>query len=483
MQNTLAQKIGHATKWSTITEISAKLVSPVSSMILARLLTPEAFGVVATVNVITSFTDIFTDAGFQKYLIQHEFADDEEKYNSTTVAFWTNLFLSLTLWAIIGIFRDAISTLVGNPDKGSVIVVACVVLPLTSFSSIQMALFKRDFDFKSLFYARIVGVFIPLLITIPCAFIFRNYWALILGNIVKAASDAIILTVRSKWKPSFYYDFHVLKEMFSFSMWTLLEQISIWMTSYIGTFIVGLYLSSYYVGLYKTAMTTVTQFTSLITAAITPVLFSALSRLQTDVVEFKATFLRFQRIVGILIVPISFGIYLYRDTITLVLLGKQWMEASTFIGLWGITSCLGILLNNFCSEAYRALGKPKLSLLVQAIHLIVLVPVLLYYAQQGFEALYWARSLVRFQMYFTQLIALYLLTKISFIQMVNNVKHSMFAGIVMTLFGMLLQTISTNLIWSIISIGLCAIVYFLVLMLFPSFRSEFLPLGRKLLKR
>ena len=79
MSESLNNKIVNATKWSALTEMLAKLVAPVSSMVLARLLTPEAFGVVATLNMVIAFAEIFTDAGFQRYLIQHEFADEEEK--------------------------------------------------------------------------------------------------------------------------------------------------------------------------------------------------------------------------------------------------------------------------------------------------------------------------------------------------------------------------------------------------------------------
>ena len=93
--NNLNKKIGMAAKWSIATEIAAKLISPVSNMILARFLTPEAFGVVATVTMVTSFADMFTDAGFQKYLVQHEFKDKNDQYDSTTVAFWTNLAISI----------------------------------------------------------------------------------------------------------------------------------------------------------------------------------------------------------------------------------------------------------------------------------------------------------------------------------------------------------------------------------------------------
>ena len=71
MEENLNSKVRNATKWSTVTEIAAKLVTPITSMVLARLLTPEAFGVVATLTMIITFAELFTDAGFQKYLIQH----------------------------------------------------------------------------------------------------------------------------------------------------------------------------------------------------------------------------------------------------------------------------------------------------------------------------------------------------------------------------------------------------------------------------
>ena len=73
--------MGNATKWSTITEVIAKLISPITNMILARIISAEAFGVVATITMITSFADMFTDAGFQKYLVQHDFEDEDEKNN------------------------------------------------------------------------------------------------------------------------------------------------------------------------------------------------------------------------------------------------------------------------------------------------------------------------------------------------------------------------------------------------------------------
>jgi len=145
--NHLNKKVANAAKWSTVTQVASKIITPLTNMILARILVPEAFGVIATVTMIISFTEMFTDSGFQKYLVQHEFKNNREKNKSANVAFWTNFTLAIFLWGIIALFSDRLAYMVGNPGLGVVIIVSCVQLPLTSFSSIQMALYRREFDF------------------------------------------------------------------------------------------------------------------------------------------------------------------------------------------------------------------------------------------------------------------------------------------------------------------------------------------------
>ena len=93
-------------KWSSAGEIIAKLILPISNMILARILVPEDFGILASVNMIITFVDLFTDSGFAKYLIQSDFKDDEEIFNFASVAFWTNFGVSVLLYFFIFLFRE-----------------------------------------------------------------------------------------------------------------------------------------------------------------------------------------------------------------------------------------------------------------------------------------------------------------------------------------------------------------------------------------
>lgn len=474
MSESLNNKVKTATKWSTITEVAAKLVTPITSMVLARLLTPDAFGVVTTLTMIIAFAEVFTDAGFQKYLIQHEFKDETDREQSTTVAFWSNLIMSLFFWGIIAVFSEPLAALVGNPGLGHVLIIACASIPLAAFSSIQMALYKRDFDFKTLFKVRIISTFIPLIVTVPLAFWLKSYWALVIGTLAVNLVNAILLTLYSKWKPRLYYSFSKFKEMFSFSFWSMIETVSIWLTHYFDVFVVGTMLSQYYLGLYKTASTLVGQIMGLITAVTTPILFSALSRLQNDEKEFYHLFFRFQKLVGLLVMPIGMVIFLFSDLATEIILGNKWMEASGFIGLWGLTSAITIVLSHYSSEVYRAKGRPKLSVLAQILHIMVLWPTVLIAVKHGFETLYVARSLVRLELIAVNLCIMGFIVKMPVGKMMTNVLPSCLAAASMLLVWLLPTTdhLLVNISYVLVSI----IIYVLVIMIFPEDRKTLLHL-------
>src|SRR5690625_2646625 len=301
------RKIASAAKWSSITQIISKIISPLTNMVLARILAPEAFGVIVTITMIVSFAEMFTDSGFQKYLVQHEFKSLKHKNESANVAFWTNFGLAIFIWGLIAVFNEQIALMVGNPGLGIVIIISCIQLPLTSISSIQMALYRRKFDFKTLFIVRLIGILIPFVITIPLALIGFDYWSLIIGMISMHIFNAVFLTIKSSWKPRLFYDVRLLIEMFSFSMWSLFEAISIWLTLWLDAFIISTFLSEYHLGLYKTSTTMVNSLMALVTSSIIPVLFSTLSRLQNEELKFKQNFYNFQRLVAYLVFPMGIG--------------------------------------------------------------------------------------------------------------------------------------------------------------------------------
>lgn len=477
-------QINTASKWSLLTEVISKLLPPVTNMILARLLTPEAFGLVATITMVTSFAEIFADAGFQKYLVQHDFEDEESFDCSTNVAFWSNLTISLLLWLLITLFRDGLAVAVGSRGLGVGIAVSAAAIPLTSFSSIQMSRFRRKMDFKSLFFVRVVGIFIPLFVTVPLAFILRNYWALVIGNLSVCTINAILLTVKSKWRPRFYFSFSCLKQMLSFSIWALIERLLGWANLNIGIFIVGMYLSEYYLGLYKISMAYVNQVLDIIVNSLAPVLLSSLARMNengNDAESIPDFFYRFNEKVAMFIIPLGVGVFVFRTLFTQVLLGGQWEDATGFIGLWALMRTLSIVFDGFSMTLFIAIGKPKYAVLGQALTMCTLLSVLLLSAQYGYHTLYIARSLVVIFSTIVNAVLMKIAVNISPIRIVHLSAPYFFAAILMGSVGWCLQQVSSSIFWHFVSVFLCIIVYFAILCMQPRTRESFFAILRGVL--
>lgn len=463
-----------SSKWSLLTEIIAKLIPPVTNMILARLLAPEAFGLVATITMVTSFAEIFADAGFQKYLVQHDFADEKDLDNSTNVAFWSNLSVSFVLWALIILFRDGLASAVGSEGLGTGIAVAAASIPVMSFSSIQMARYRRAMDFKSIFFARLVGIFLPLLVTVPLSFVLRNYWALIIGNLTVGFANAIFLTVRSKWKPRFFFEFARLREMMAFSVWALIERLLGWANLNIGIFIVGVFLSEYHLGLYKTSMAYVNQVLDIIVNSLSPVLLSALSRMKAEKEDVRLFFYSFEDKVAMFVIPMGIGIFVYRELFTTMLLGSQWTEAVGFIGLWALMRSILIVFGMFATDVCMSVGKPLYAVIGQVLTLCCLLPVLIISVPYGYTVLYIARSMVVLASVVVYSVIMKLAADISPLKIAGLSMPYFFAAFLMGVVGWRFQQISNSVIWQLFTVLVCVIFYFAILFAIPRTRKTLL---------
>ena len=153
-------------------------------------------------------------------------------------------------------------------------------------------------------------------------------------------------------------------------------------------------------------------------------------------------------------------------------LGSQWMEASGFIGLWGLTSAITIVFSHFACEVYRALGRPKLSVLAHWLHIIVLWPAVLIAVRYGFETLYTVRSWIRMEGVFVDFVIIYFLVHITPIQMLKNVFPSVVALLVAIGVALAVKQISDkSVLVQMISLGACFFVYIAVLILLPQERN------------
>ena len=462
-KNTVIQK---SLGWSLFAEIAAKFVTPVTNMLLARILTPDDFGVLAICNMLVSFVDIITDAGFGKYLVQADFRSDEERDRVANVAFWSNLTVSAFLYLMIVLNRVSLATMLGGREYATVICVASFQLILTSISSIQTGIFRRKFAFKKLFYARMAVAVVPLVIAVPVAYVTKSYWALIIGTLAGALANSVILTVLSPWRPRFYYSFDLLKRMFSFSFWSLCEGLANWTIFWFDTFLVTRAFSSYYVGIYKNSANMVISIIGMITASISPVLLSVLSRVKNDPREYENLYLTIQRLILYLVIPMGIGLFCYRDIATYILFGSQWGEAANVIGAWGLMMMCSVIFYSFPAELYKSKGIPKILFFFQCGYLVFMVPVCLIALKSGFWTFVYTRCLCIIEQIILSLILAKVYFDISPLKTFSNMKKPFLCAcsIVLTsfVFSQFMHTKLLQFVAMLISAGL----YFVIVYLF-----------------
>ena len=452
-------KIKDATKWTFGTEALGKVITPVTSAVLAHILTPEAFGVVAAILVVTSFAEMFADAGFQKYFVQHDFCDDNEKKSAFMTALVTCCISAVIIWLVICLFSDKLALLLGAPEIQAGLCVAGSGILLNSFSGMQSAIFKRDFQFKLLFKLRIVTVCIPIVVTIPLAVLGFDYWSLIIGMLVQQIVTCVFQGIYSPMPIYFVFDINILLKMLSFSLWTLVEAISIWLSTWGQFLLVGSLLNSYYLGIFRGGITLTSAIFSLLSGAVMPVLFSALARLQNDADEFKDTFYNMQKFCILIMAPLGFAVFVFRDIIVGLLLGEQWHEADFLVGLLGLVGIFSITINSMISEALRAKGLPKISTYSQMLYFPVVFFVIYFTSSMEFYYLVIGVSLCSLEL---DIVKIYFARKylgFSFLRILKNGVHPIFSAFIACVIATLFRSYFENFWGVVLSISSFVILY------------------------
>lgn len=455
-------KISTATRWSFLTQLLSKLLTPITNMILARILVPDVFGVIATITMITSFADLLTESGFQQYLIQKDFQNEEKIKECANIAFFINFCISSFLLILIFFNRFFLAKTFGDVSIASAIFVASLQLLITSVSSVQMTLFKRNLDFKPIFYSQTLSALVPLLITVPLAFFGFGYWSVIIGNLIGTILKAILLSFLSKYNLKFYFAYNEFKDMFSFSFFALLESLSSWLVNWSDTFFIGTLFSAYYLGLYKNSISMVNSLIAIITSAFLPILYSVLSRYQNDRKKYNYFLTDFHRFMAYMILPIGIGVLLFNEFCTVLLFGYKWIEASFVVGYWEFSTIIRTLFFSIFMEAFRSIGKPSICLDLQIFDFMIMFLIFILFGNVSFHNFVILRCLSRLVVIIPTLILLRKYCNLRVNRIFKNIIVPVIGCVLMVGVRLLFSVVSLNMINNFIIIIICAIVYLTV---------------------
>ena len=457
-------KVLKAAKWSVACEVIAKIIAPITTIVLARLLSQEIFGIVASLTAITSMADMLADAGFNAYIVQHLFKDDQERKGTLNICFWTNILIALAFFVVIVLNRDLFSKLVGAEGYGNVLAVMAFVIPMVSVSSIEMAIMKKDLNFKSLGLIKITSKLIPFVVTIPLAILGCGYWSLVIGTLAGEFIGMILCLICGKFIPSIIYPVEYLRSIFSFSIWAYLESILEWLIANVAILVLATVYGMAALGVFKVAVNLVTQITSSIYALYSNVYKSAIAKEQNDRDNFRKIFLTFQKFSSLFSLPLGVLVFVYRDLVTTLLLGKDWLEASTLIGFYCLTCTCSIAFGNFYSDAIRAKGYPLKLVIIDAVYLALIIGLIYGANMIPFAVFCIIFSIIKIVQPALQIIIGRNVCDVSFRDVVKNsypqIIASLLVAIIAVIFGFTRFDILTSIVTAVLSFGMyCVIVY------------------------
>ena len=314
--------------WKYFERLGTQGVQFIVAVVLARLLSPADFGLIALIMVFITISNVFVQSGLNTALIQKKDADNLD----FTTVFYSCLLLACVLYAGLFCAAPFIAKFYNSQNElVPVIRVLGLMLPLGALSSIQEAYVARNMMFKTLFY-RSVGAIIPAgLIGVLFAYWGYGIWSLVIQQLTNSLLICIIMWFTVKWKPSLSFSFARWKMLFSFG-WKLLCS-SLLDTCYnnLLNLIVGKMFNPTALGYYNRG----DQFPKLIVnnlnSSIQSVMLPSLSSVQDDKPRLKVMMRRAIVTSSFFILPLMAGLAAVATPLTLVVLGEKWLPAVPFI--------------------------------------------------------------------------------------------------------------------------------------------------------
>jgi O-antigen/teichoic acid export membrane protein len=377
----------HALKWSVAGELASRAIQPLVFVILARLLTPDDYGVVAAAAMIISFTQVFWEAGMSKAIIQRQGRIND----AANVAFWINLFVGILIAAIIFIFSESIAaTIFQDMRVTNVLRAMTLQILLGAIASVHTALLQKEMKFNKLFWVRISTVALPGLFSIPLALYGMSYWALVIGTLVGQLAQVIVLWKINLWRPHFKFNTELAKELGSFGFWVGISGLLSWFFVWVDSMFVGSYLGTHELGLYRSGGQFVTMIYGFMFSPLLPVLYSHFSGIQNDIEKLRSILLRIVRIVTFICIPLAFLLYSLADPVSAIVFGEKWKGIEFVLGVMALVQGYSWVVGAN-GEIYRAIGKPSYETVVNSISLVLYLIGYFLSIKHGFVIFVWTR--------------------------------------------------------------------------------------------
>lgn len=356
--------------WSILMRWAMRFIGLISTLILARLLSPEDFGIVAMGMVIVHFLFEFSELGVSTHLIRSQEIDR----NRCDTAWSINILQALLTAFLLILLAVPASIYFKEPRVVEVMAFLALATFIGGFENIGPTLMRRDLRFAKDFNFNVWKKVLVFLATVISAVIFRNYWALLIGQLTGKVAGVVLSYVMHSYRPR--WSLSHAREYVTFGLTMVPLRVAITLRGSLSSFLVAGLGNATVLGAYRLAGDLSSIFTREIVMPMGRGLLPNYSRLANDKAELSNVYRKMLGLVALICIPIGLGIATVANDFVLILLGPQWGMAAKLMQYLAIGAAIQAISQAMVGQILVAIGRERPAAVLAWIRLIITAPIL-----------------------------------------------------------------------------------------------------------
>jgi PST family polysaccharide transporter len=391
----LKRQVATGIFWVALAQVISRGLAYVTTLILAKLLAPAAFGLVGTAMLAINALALFQDLGFESALIYRRKDVDV----SSDTAFYTVILMSLAITGVTVAASPLIAGFFRQPEVTPILQVLALTVLITSFGRVPLVLLSRDLDFRRRIFPELTSSVVASVVAIVLAFRGFGVWSLVWREMIRAVLVTVLVWFVSPYRPRVRFNRGIARDLFNYGKHIMASQSLIFMITNVDNAIVSRYLGSAALGAYGFAYNTTNQPATQVTSIIGQVMFPAFSKMADgDPAQARAMRARYYlvivRYVTWITTPITVAMILFAPAFINGLYGDKWAAAIVPIQLLALYGFIRSIAANMGS-VFRAMGKPQWLTYIAVWRLVTMVVLLIPVAQRwGINGVSWLSAIV-----------------------------------------------------------------------------------------
>lgn len=377
--------------WSSVERFGSLLIQLGAQIILARLLLPELFGLIAIASIFGVIATSFVDSGFSQALIQKKDVEEID-YNSV---FYLNIALSIVLYILVVALSSPISRFYDAPEIATIAPVIFLMVPANAFCLIQRTIFMKKMDFKTISKANLIAATVASIVAVVLAYMGGGLWALVANIVVLHVMQGIMLWTLSSWRPKAEFSMASIKSLYGLGSRLFATGLITNVFNNMPQLIIGKVFKPMeggalrQVGLYSQSLKYKNIVADSVALPVQNVTFPAFSTLQDDDEKLKLSTRKVINLLSFAVFPVMLGLVAVADEAFYVLFREKWLPAVPYFRVLCLSG-LFLPLANISLNIMKALGRGNLILTLEIVKKIFAVGVVAYAATISVMAVTWA---------------------------------------------------------------------------------------------